>query len=77
MVELGLVYPFDEWTPADEYDVCVTKNCITSYTGDCCLGIILGVPKGKECPVPTCQSGSCECKVEMDDDFYVDIYMEG
>jgi hypothetical protein len=76
MVELGLIYPFRGSTPTEDHTVCLTKNCLSSYSGDCCWNIICGIPKGEECPESTCEAGGCEdCKMTVDVDYH-DLFME-
>jgi hypothetical protein len=77
LVEMGLVYPLDASFPVDEYDVCLSKKCIISQPGSCCWDIIVGMPKGTECPPPSCELGSCNCQIVRDKNFIVDFYMEG
>jgi hypothetical protein len=75
MVELGLVSPFHDFS--GEQTICLTRNCFSSYTGDCCFNVIYGLPKGEECPAPTCEPGDCKaCKMQANAGYLADLYMD-
>lgn len=77
MVELGLADPF--WSPDapdENYSACISTTCLANNSSSCCFNVIYRVPQGKECPPEECSADSCDCKVELSDGFWVDVYME-